>query len=63
MQGLSATAEGMVYCTKAFLFASMAICQLQPRLSSASSLQSRQSMRGMLNSWLAWAAIALFRCR
>ena len=32
MQGLSALQESMLYCTQAFLFASVFICELQPCL-------------------------------
>ena len=48
MQELSALQESMLYCTQAFLFASVFICELQPSLKIRGSLQSRQSMRQTL---------------
>ena len=41
MQGLSALQESTLYCTQAFFFASVTMCELQPFLTRRSALQHR----------------------
>ena len=48
MQGLSAIAEVMLYCTQALLFVSVVTCELQPFLQVRNLWQSRQPMRQTL---------------
>ena len=62
MQGLSAIAEAMLYCTQASFFSSVVTCELQPFLERRCFWSTAESMRGILNSWLGGAAIALYRC-
>jgi hypothetical protein len=62
MQGLSAIAEAMLYCTQASFFSSVVTCELQPFLERRCFWSTTESMRGILNSWLGGAAIALYRC-
>ena len=62
MQGLSATAEAMLYCTQASFFSSVVTCELQLFLERRCFWSTAESMRGILNSWLGGAAIALYRC-
>ena len=62
MQGLSAIAEAMLYCTQASFFSSVVTCELQPFLERHCFWSTAESMRGILNSWLGGAAIALYRC-
>ena len=61
MQGLSAIAKVMLYCTQAFYFASMAICELQPRLQFREPWSSWQSMRQTLIQGRGCAFIGRFQ--
>ena len=59
MQGLSAIAEVMLYCTQALLFASVVTCGLQPFLRLRRLWSAAQSMRAILIEGCGGAPIAL----
>ena len=46
MQGLSALQESTLYCTQPFFFASVTMCELQPRLSRAPSCATSAAPMG-----------------
>jgi len=63
MQGLSAKAEAMLYCTQASFSSCVVSCELQPFPEHRKLCSTDEPMRGILTSWLGGAAIALFRWR
>ena len=62
MQGLSAIAEVMLYCTQALLFASVVTCGLQPFIRSRRLWSAAQSRRAILIEGCGGAPIALLWC-
>ena len=59
MQGLSAIAEVMLYCTQASFFPSLVTCGLQQFLKPRKLWSTAESMRGMLMEGRGGAPIAL----
>ena len=55
--------DTMLYCTQAFIFTTAIAHSFQPFLQRGALIDDGQPMRGMFNSWLAWATIALIRRR
>ena len=59
MQGLSAIAEAMLYCTQALLFASVVTCRLQPFLERRKLWSTAEHRRGIWIEGRGDAPIAL----
>ena len=62
MQGLSAIAEAMLYCTQALLFAFVVTCGLQPFLERRVLWSTAECRRGILIEGCGGAPIALLWC-